>query len=99
FSRSFPRRRESSTKLRRALMRSGSPLPRRRAVNIVTESLRSHHIFPAQEWRGNERDQPIGSFADNREGDDGGDDFGWLAELLAVDQQITETLGGAHELG
>jgi len=30
--------------------------------------------------------QRVGEFAEHREGDDGGDDFGRLAELLAVDQ-------------
>src|SRR5499427_4894660 len=59
--------------------------------------LMPHHIFPTQERRRHKRDQPIRGLADDGEGNDGGDDFGRLTELLAVDQQITETFGRTHQ--
>jgi hypothetical protein len=37
--------------------------------------------------------------AEQGKGHDRGDDLGGLAQLLAVDQQIAEPFGGAHELG
>ena len=58
-----------------------------------------HHVFPAQERRRGEHDQPVGRLADDGEGDDGGDDLGRLAELLAVDQQIAEAFRCTHQLG
>ena len=38
------------------------------------------------------RDQPVGGLAEDREGDDRGDDLRRLAELLAVDQQKAEAV-------
>src|SRR5262249_55790180 len=96
---SFPRKGESRAKLHLSVERSGSPPARRRADIVVTTSLMPHHIFPAQERRGRERDQPIGGRTHDRERDDGGDDFGRLAELLAVDQEIAEAFGCAHQFG
>ena len=41
----------------------------------------------------------VGRLAEHREGDDRGDDLRRLAELLAVDEQIAEAFGRAHEFG
>src|SRR5580704_14203975 len=75
----------------------GYVLPTRSSASIGL--VLSHDIFPAQERRSDKHDQPIGRLADDGEGDDGGDDLRRLAELLAVDQQIAETFGSAHQLG
>ncbi len=44
-------------------------------------------------------DQPVGGLAENGEDHDRGQDLRGLAELLAVDQEIAEPFGGAHEFG
>src|ERR1700733_3952519 len=36
-------------------------------------SILPHDVFPAQERRGHQHDEPIGRLADDSEGDDGGD--------------------------
>ena len=46
-----------------------------------------------------ERDDPVGGLAQHGKGQDRRDDLGGFAELLAVDQQIAEAFGRAHELG
>src|SRR6476660_9002210 len=47
-------------------------------------------VFPAEERRGHTDDQPVSGFANHRKGQDRRYDFGRLAELLAVNQEITE---------
>src|SRR5262249_578576 len=56
-------------------------------------------VFPAQEWRSSGTEQPVGGFADYSKHHNGRDDLRRLAELLAVDQQITEPLGGPKQFG
>jgi hypothetical protein len=58
-----------------------------------------HHVFPAQEGCRDSGEDPIGGLADHRERDDRGDDLRRLAQLLPVDEEESEPLGGAHELG
>ncbi len=70
------------------------------AVRIgLTDAIETKHaivlilpydIFPAQQGHGGERDQPIRRLADYGERNNGGDNFRRLAELLAVDQQISQ---------
>src|SRR3954447_17952741 len=59
----------------------------------------SEAIFPAKERRADEDNEPVGQLAKHCEGQDRGHDLRRFAELLAVDQQVTEPFGGAHELG
>ena len=56
-------------------------------------------VFPAQKRRRHQGDDPVRGLAEHREGENRSDDFGWLAELLSVDKEITEAFGSAHELG
>ena len=61
--------------------------------------LAAERILPAQQRRGRDLDQPVGGLAEDGEDHDGGEDLRGLAELLAVDQEIAEPFGRAHEFG
>ena len=58
-----------------------------------------HGVLPAHERLGAGDEQAVGGLAEQREGDDGGEDLVGLAHLLAVDEQIAEALRCAHEFG
>ena len=49
--------------------------------------------------RGGDLDQPVGELAEDREDHDRSEDLRRLAELLAVQQEIAEALGGADQFG
>jgi hypothetical protein len=61
--------------------------------------LAAEGVLPAQQRRGRELDQPVGGLAQNCKNHDRRQDLRRLAELLAVEQQIAETFGGAHQFG
>src|SRR3569833_2368774 len=68
----------------------GYVLPTRSRLSMSALARAAEAVFPAQERRRGDHDQPVGQLADNGEGDNGGDDLRRLAELLAVDQQISQ---------
>ena len=59
----------------------------------------AERILPAQQRRGRDLDQPVGGLAEDRKDHDRGQNLRRLAELLAVDQEIAEPFGRAHEFG
>ena len=88
----------------------GKPLQRMDAVGIgFADAIERQHqrgsalaaerILPAQQRRGGDLDQPVGGLAEDREDHDRRQDLRGLAELLAVDQEIAEPFGRAHEFG
>ena len=88
----------------------GKPLQRVDAVRIdFSDAIeRQHQAAPL--WRPNascqrsngavgDLDQPVGGLAEDGEDHDRRDDLRGLAQLLAVDQEIAEPFGRAHEFG
>src|SRR6266851_4588041 len=60
---------------------------------------RRERVLPGEEGRGGGEEQAVADLAEHGESENGGEDLLGLAELLAVDQEIAEALGGAHEFG
>ena len=88
----------------------GKALQRMHAVGIgLADAIeREHQAAPPcrpnascqrKQRRGRDLDQPVGGLAEDGEDHDRGDDLRGLAELLAVDQEIAEAFGRAHEFG
>ena len=53
----------------------------------------------AHQMAGQEDDQEIGGLAQDREQDQGAQDLRGVADHLPVEQEIAQTLRGAHQLG
>src|SRR5262245_37078731 len=76
----------------------GYVLETRSRTSIGLSSAARKGIFPTQEGRSSAGDDPIRELAQERERDDGSDDLGRFAELLAIGEEKAKTLRRAHEL-